>query len=176
MIDIDDDDDDANQHGDSSNSQRRSKKKDSLPGTQFKKYSLLSTLKPLPGCKSHESVHYKSTHKCSRESFDDLDTYGVDDMHVRWSILAKIGTTKIEPSHKRMLLPSPRRSIVFSSPCTTMSVSQHLVESMCRIHTNSLPIVLWALNTFLARFQTPYTTSILLWILLCSKTSVTSSS
>lgn len=101
MIDIDDDDDDANQHGGSSNSQRRSKKKDSLPGTQFKKYSLLSTLKPLPGCKSHESVHYKSTHKCSRESFDDLDTYGVDDMHVRWSILAKIGTTKIEPSHKR---------------------------------------------------------------------------
>ena len=84
-----------------SHPQKKSKKKDSLPGTQFKKYSLLSTAKPLPGCKVHESDHYKSNHKCSRESFADLDLHGVADHIERWNILTNIGSTKIEASHKR---------------------------------------------------------------------------
>lgn len=84
-----------------SHPQKKTKKKDSLPGTQFKKYSLLSTTKPLPGCKAHKSDHYKSNNKCSRESFADLDLYGVADHTERWNILTNIGSTKIEASHKR---------------------------------------------------------------------------
>ena len=99
--DIDDDDDAAGLHGPSSTFQKKPKRKDSLPGTQFKKYSLLTTQQPLPGCKSHESDHYKSNNKCSRESLHDLDTYGVDDVNIRWNTLVSIGATKIDAAHKR---------------------------------------------------------------------------
>lgn len=102
IIDIDDltlgDAVDEKNHSPSA-SHKTSKKRDSLPGTQFKKFSLLSTSKALPGCRPHESSHYKTNNHGSRESFADLDLHGVEDHGEGWNNLVQIGNTKIEPSH-----------------------------------------------------------------------------
>ncbi|GFH49022.1 predicted protein [Chaetoceros tenuissimus] len=85
------------------------KKRDSLPGTQFKRYSLLNTLKPLPGCKAHESERYKKDNHCSRESHADLDLYGVEDAGELWRILTTIGHTKIDAPQKHNSVPTTQR-------------------------------------------------------------------
>ncbi|GFH56872.1 predicted protein [Chaetoceros tenuissimus] len=113
IVDVDDlDIDDAadgNNRTTSLSHKSSTKKRDSLPGTQFKKRSLLVTSKPLPGCKANESERYKKDNHCSRESFADLDLYGVEDAGERWRILTTIGHTKLDASHKRNSVPTTQR-------------------------------------------------------------------
>lgn len=113
IVDIDDlDIDDAadgNNRATSLPRKSSTKKRDSLPGTQFKRRSLLDTSKTLPGCKANESERYKRDNHCSRESFADLDLYGVEDASERWRILTTIAHTKIDASHKRNSVPATQR-------------------------------------------------------------------